>query len=214
MTMTRVFDAMAKAKNPLAFVWEPIDWSALAAHYRDVSRRTRKGDKRPREEVERQKAARRENIRRRQREATERRYAATRKRIRGRWRFEAALQAMAPGCWYGSVDVGHAIGLKTREAFTTLLRLEACGLVERAQNPEWAEHVYRKGIGIHRQARREPKWLWGLTGAGEARRNALVASAGREGLASADGSGARKSEAGAGPASGDVAGAYSAARGS
>lgn len=163
---------MAKSlfSGPLAFVFEPLDWDALATKYRERSRWTKKGDKRPRADVEAQRASRRRNIESKQREATDR-YYATRPRKRTVPRRAMTLQAMSPGAWCASVDVAQLYGWTARQAVTTLLQLEASGLVVRAVNPEWRPHVYRQGLGIHCQAQREPQWLWSLTPAGEAKKN-------------------------------------------
>ncbi len=159
---------MAKRKDPLAFAFVPIDWAAIAIRDQRHSRRTRKGDKRPACEIEAMLAARRENRRRRQRA----KLAARPKRPHNHPASNrpAILMAMEPGCWYGQPDIEALTGIHRDRLTVTLLRMRQAGFLERAKNPEWRSHTYRKGVPVDRQAARDPEFLWHMTGRGEAER--------------------------------------------
>jgi hypothetical protein len=158
---------MARNRNPLAFCFEPIDWEALAIRYREQSRRTRKGDKRPREDVEKQKAARLRNKKRKQKEAVAR-YHESAPRLRQRSWEREVVALMEPGNWYAAPDVAQFLEIETRLVGQAFIRLGKAGILAKTKNTSRAPHDYVKGVGIHKQAARDPEWLWRLTARGEA----------------------------------------------
>lgn len=158
-----------KKQNPLAFAFEPIDWAALAERYRERSRWTKKGDKRPREDVERQMASRRANKRRRQKAIWEARHESAPRLRQRSWEGET-LALMEPGNWYAATDLAKVLGVPTRVVSAACVRLRNAGFLEKAKNPDRKPHEYRKGLTVPQQAVRDPEWLWRLTDRGEARK--------------------------------------------
>jgi hypothetical protein len=155
----------------------PVDWAALAEAKRARSRWTRKGDKRPRADVERKMASQKANAKARAREAGERRRAEQVKVWRkGRDSAITArmLNVMQPGEWYGRPDIRDLSGVKRNSVHMRLAVIERAGLVRRALNPDFVPLQYRRGaLGHFQPVDRPPQWLFTLTPAGEAERARL-----------------------------------------
>ena len=156
----------------------PIDFAALAERKRDACRWTKKGDKRPRADVEKQLAAWRENRRRRQEAAAEKFMAPIereRKRRRAPRLNGILLCTMAPGHWYAMADIRDLSGVKYNSVKAMTARFLEWGWIERAENPDYAPVEYRKGVPVHIAARgRAPRYLYRLTPAGEAKRASVA----------------------------------------
>jgi hypothetical protein len=149
----------------------PVDFVALAERKRDACRWTKKGDKRPRCDVEKQMAAFKANKRARQEAAADRIYKRLHPPRKKLHLEEKMLLAMAPGQWYARSDLAILAGIKFDSAKVIVSRLMQQGLVERAPNPEYAPTKYRKGVPVHEVARGcDIPWLYTLTTAGEAKR--------------------------------------------
>lgn len=146
---------------------DPIDLYALAVRRRRFRHRP--------ESIAKAVRVRKRNRKRKSRAASERRRKERTAALaaRGWWQDKnrrAILLAMAPGDWYGQPDIEVLTGICRDRLTITLLRMGKKGYVERARNPEWKRHVYRKGIGIDRQAARDPFYLYRMTEKGEAER--------------------------------------------
>lgn len=169
---------MARGILALIASLPPIDFAALAERKRDACRWTKKGDKRPRADVEKQWAAYRENRRRRQEAAAEKFMAPIeqqRKRRRASRLDGILLCAMAPGHWYAMADIRDlsGVGYSSVKAKTALFRKR--GWIERAENPDYAPTKYQKGVGIDLQPRGcDIRWLYRLTPEGEAKRASVA----------------------------------------
>lgn len=86
------------------------------------------------------------------------------------------IKQMTPGHWYGLNTVADAAGVRIWITQAVELDLRNRGLVERCRNPAWIPHGGKRGRTkgpIPKGLRTEPKWLYRLTAAGEARRLAL-----------------------------------------
>lgn len=155
----------------------PIDVDAIAQEYSERFYFGKKGPqpvewaKKAQEVIRANKAARR-------RAATERarRRQSEERRKRKLPNLNAKiLNAMEPGNWYGRPDIEALSGAKRGSIKARMPVLERAGLVERAQNPEWAPTEYPKGTQIHFQARgRPPQWLFRLTQRGERERRSVA----------------------------------------
>lgn len=152
----------------------PIDFAALAERKRDACRWTKKGDKRPRADVEKAMAARAANVRRRQEEASARQWVAIeadRRPARERFIDARILCAMEPGHWYARVDIRDLSGAKYDSVKARVMLYVKRGWVERAENPVYEPTVYQAGVSIDWQRRGcDIRWLYRLTPAGEAKR--------------------------------------------
>lgn len=82
------------------------------------------------------------------------------------------LRLMEPGEWYGLNSVADAAGVDLNQQGIVGHSLVAKRLAERQGNPAWSVRVMTRGP-IPKGFRSEPKWLYRLTVAGEARRLAL-----------------------------------------
>lgn len=143
----------------------------LIAAVDDKPRWTRKGDKRPRWEVERKMAAYRRNLKARQIEALRRAEARQRKpscaRAFGKRIVDHMLRAMVPGQWHGSGEIARAAGALRHARGKMWQVMQPAGWIERVVNP-----AYDPGKVIFSTAR-EPRYLWRLTRAGEMMRERL-----------------------------------------
>lgn len=79
------------------------------------------------------------------------------------------LLAMRPGEWHGAGDLVRAAGVSRRNKFRMVDTLQARGLVESVDNPAWSSAPVAPWRIIGGEVR-EPKRLYRLTAAGEARR--------------------------------------------
>jgi hypothetical protein len=134
-------------------------------------RRTKKGDKRPRWEVERMKASRRRNTKERMVAAAEARRGAQLEAFRRRtWPafpiHARMLMAMDPGKWYARSDLVRAAGVERNARGKVNQQLLARGMVERRRNPAYRGFERRGG---HLPVK-EPEWLYRLTEAGQMQR--------------------------------------------
>jgi hypothetical protein len=156
----------------------PIDFAVLAERKRDACRWTKKGDKRPRADVEKAMAARAANVRRRQEEASARQWVAIeadRRPARERFIDARILCAMEPGHWYARVDIRDLSGVKYDSVKARVVLYMNRGWLERAENPDYVPVEYRKGVPVHIAARgRAPQYLYRLTPAGEAKRASVA----------------------------------------
>lgn len=169
---------MARGILALIASLPPIDFAALAERKRDACRWTKKGDKRPRADVEKQWAAYRENRRRRQEAAAEKFMApieAERKRRRAPRLDGILLCAMTPGHWYARPDIRDLSGVKCDSVKAMVAKFLARGWIERVENPDYAPTKYQKGVPIHTAPRGcDIRWLYRLTPAGEAKRASVA----------------------------------------
>jgi hypothetical protein len=140
-------------------------------------RRTRKGDKRPREDVEKAMATMRRNRKAKKDAATNRILAAASKRDNtarppGEDIASRMLKAMKPDKWYGMGDLVRLIdeGRSARaKVHQTLIKRK---WVERARNPAYSGRRYSPDE-IEAGAEPEPQHLYRLTDAGLQQRNRL-----------------------------------------
>lgn len=140
-------------------------------------RRTKKGDKRPREDVEKAMATMRRNRKAKKDAAVDKILAAASARDNtarppGEDIASRMLRAMNPGEWYGMGDLVRMIG-EGREArgkvHQTLVKR---GWVEKARNPAYSGETPSPDE-IEAGAEPQPQHLYRLTEQGMARRNAL-----------------------------------------
>jgi hypothetical protein len=173
---------MARGILDLIAKLPPIDFAALAERKREASRRVKKGDKIPRENIEKYRASRKRNHTERWKEQSrcvwrEDKAAHTAAWRRGRmWFLDARiLCAVEPGLWYATADIRDLSGVKYTSAKCKARLYLQLGWFERAENPDYAPTKYQKGVGIDRQPRGcDIKWLYRLTPAGEAKRASVA----------------------------------------
>lgn len=138
---------------------------------------TKKGDKRPPEDVERMMASRRRTIKAKQALAAERIEAARRAtraaKISDGPIADRMLRAMEPGKWYGMGDLMRLAGTDRSGRSKVHQVLKAGGWIEKAANPRYAGPVNPFRI-IEMGEEPEPKHLYRLTQAGEVRREGLL----------------------------------------
>lgn len=163
----------------LARLWkrwlEPIDWEAVAVErWVNVSSRwTRKGDKRPKEDVARKMESQRRNKRRRRREATEaaaaRRKAAWEARVLPRGEATGRLLAsLRPNAWHSRPEIRDASGLKYGSVKGLTCKLVEIGLLDRRDTGR--RPVFRKGLPVNFQLDRPAQCEFRLTARGRAAR--------------------------------------------
>lgn len=151
---------------------DPIDFEALMA---SRGQRTMRGDRRPREHVERQQASRKANL-----AAKEKERVSLRPRVKKR-KVEIPLKVriaklFQPKLFYADPDVVRLARSATPSiprgsARARLITMTRDGDLERVQNPEWTgPTVYPKGVPFHLVDRGAPQWLYRLTEQGEALR--------------------------------------------
>lgn len=140
-------------------------------------RRTRKGESRPREDVEKAMATRQRNLKAKKDAATNRILAAASARDNtarppGEDIASRMLKAMKPGAYYGMGDLTRLIGEARQARSKVHQTLVARKWVERVRNPAWSGSTPSPDE-IEAGAEPHPQWLYRLTEAGMVRRNAL-----------------------------------------
>lgn len=75
--------------------------------------------------------------------------------------------AMEPRCWYGRPDLARLSGVARKPCDAIVVRMVRAGWIEQGEDPNWRVHVYRKGLGIEKQAARACRYLFKLTPHGE-----------------------------------------------
>ncbi len=155
-----------------AFYFDPDAWARLEESIFNQKGPTRRGDKRPREEVARLWASRRRNQAARTLAATEHWHEA-RSRIR-----RVDLVGVILAAWfdrqacYGERDLVRLSGIKRSPLSAALRRMEGLGLIERRLNPAYVgklDPIQRAALGAGNV---EPKFLWRLSDAGLKRKRA------------------------------------------
>ena len=173
---------MARGILDLIAKLPPIDFAALAERKREASRRVKRGDKIPRENIEKYRASRKRNHTERWKAQSkcvwrEDKAARTAAWRRGRMWFldERILCAVEPGHWYAAADIRDLSGVKYSSVKRKVWLHVQRGWFERADNPDYAPTKYRKGTQIHTAPRGcDIRWLYRLTPAGEAKRASVA----------------------------------------
>ena len=86
------------------------------------------------------------------------------------------LRAMEPGLWYGAYDVLRAVDAPKGSHVWFSREARSGGLVGRQRNPAWSAKPVQPWRILSGEIR-EPKWLYRLTAAGEAKRTTLAKAA-------------------------------------
>lgn len=155
-------------------LWEAI--SRLANENDHSWRFTKKGDRRPRYDVEATMETKKRNKAKKQQAATERALAAARIRnlrraAPGQGIADRMLRAMRPGQWYGQGDLMRLAGTD-RSGRSKVAVLVKRAWIEKAKNPAWqGRQVSPQEIAAGVEP--EPQHLYRLTVTGEAAREAL-----------------------------------------
>lgn len=166
-----------KTWRQLLAAMPPIDWAALAQERRDNCRWTKKGDKRPLEDVERKMASQRRNKLAKRKAALARAVrnyrapAFRHRRINSVFGVAHRIAlAMQPGEWHARSDIERAATLRRSTTKARLWHMRRDGLVEREPNPDYRPQALLPGEGAHEappERLSAPVWLWRLTEAGE-----------------------------------------------
>jgi DNA-binding MarR family transcriptional regulator len=146
------------------FYFDPDAWARLEAWVAGKKDRTRRGDKRPREEVERMRASFLRNRKARQEAAAERSHAARRAKVALPGALiREVLCAWDPDACYGSGDIARVTGIDRHKIDGVLRPLEARGYIERLRNE-----------AFERNGGTEPEFLWRLTEQGAQKRTGAL----------------------------------------
>lgn len=184
---------MAKTRmgGPLAFVWKPIDFAALAERRREESRWCRKGVKRRKSDVVAALARQNKIKKRRRLKANLRRRALqeaarNRKRERHRSIINPVLVLLEPGGWFAATDLARVLGVKTRTVSCAFWHLAKYGFLESAKNPDWSPEAGARVLAFAERPY-APRLLYRLTEAGTRRREKALAIVGAPAVGSGHG---------------------------
>jgi hypothetical protein len=171
----RNYDKMARYYR----FWD-VDRTILKDVLNALAGKRRRGDPLPLAQIEAMRKGRERKKRKRRVAAIKR--AAERDKPRRRkyhrnfgWSIaDRIVRTMEPGCWYGAGDLAQAVGAPAKQGRSRIRqRLLRASLVERTANPEWTA-THPNPWEVMAGAAVEPRWLYRLTGAGEAYRVGLL----------------------------------------